>query len=101
MPTLKDVIYKVIKPKSEALAEYYREYREEEKGVKGYYMKKLYEGEYNFWYNEITLLRIPDRERIRVVENLHNAANSLDYITEFETNVLPILVRYWTFDNEL
>lgn len=101
MPTLKDVIYKTIKPKNEALACYYQEYREEEQGVKGYQLKKLFEGEYHFWYNEIKLLPITDSERIKVTESLHKAVNSLDYVTEFEDNVLPILVRHWSFNNGL
>lgn len=100
MPTLKDVIYKIIKPENEALACYYQEYQEDRKDVKGYRLKEVFELEFNFWYNEINLLPIPDKKRTLVIENLHNAVNSLDYVTAFEVNVLPTLVRYWTFNSE-
>lgn len=100
MPTLKDVVYKIIKEKNEALASYYYEFQTEDTSKRGYHLKDVFDNEYVFWYNEIIILPLDDAVKTNLLYDLHEAVSRGDYLKTFEDDVLPILLRYWKFNQD-
>ena len=97
MPTVKDVIYKVVKKQNVALAEYYSVYREESKIENDMQVKKLFKEEAIFWAKEIDLLHIPSKVRTELYNKLREALSSRNYINVFENDIAPVIASYWRF----
>lgn len=97
MPTVKDVIYKVVKKQNVALAEYYLAYREESKIENDMQVKKLFQEEAIFWATEIDTLHIPSKMRKILYQKLREALSSRDYINVFENDIAPVIALYWRF----
>lgn len=101
MSTVKNVIYNLINPHSEALACYYNEYRiEENEGIKGYKVESIYLEDYDFWVKEFTSLQIDESVYIDALTDLYHELRKGNYIDAFESIILPILLEHWKFIDE-
>lgn len=98
MPTIKDVVYKILKEKNTPLAEYYQEYREERnEGIKGYKVQQIFWQEYDFWKEELNMLNIDSSLRDNLLYGMYNEIESGDYLAYFEKEVVPVLNKQWSF----
>lgn len=99
MPTIKDVVYKIIKKEDKALAAYYYEFKpKEDPNIKGYRVHEIFDREVDFWINELTILPIDSKTLENTVYDLHVKTGLGLFFDVFENTVLPLLLKHWKFE---
>lgn len=99
MPTIKDVVYKIIKKEDKALAAYYYEFKpKEDPNIKGYRVHEIFDREVDFWINELTILPIDSKTLENAVYDLHVKTGLGLFFDVFENTVLPLLLKHWKFE---
>lgn len=99
MPTIKDVVYKIINEKDKPLAAYYKEYRQEEDPIiKGYRVKEIFDREVDFWINELNILSIDSKTLENAVYDLNEKTGLGLFFDVFENTILPLLLKHWKFE---
>ena len=97
MPTVKDVVYKIVRKRNPALAEYYYHHRHESIIPNDMHVQKLFNEEYRFWRDELKLLHIPSRELNKSLILFKQQVEKGKFLDGFEQHVLPLAVAYWCF----
>lgn len=95
MSTVNQVIYKIIKPHSEALAAFYQVYHIDSSKMPE---KDALDAEYRFWSTEINLLPIPEEGKLNLCYDLNESISMGQYLTTFEDTILPIVLDHWSMD---
>ena len=94
MPTVKDVIYKILEKQNPPYAWYYQSRRRQSTIPNETHITRLFKEECVFWTNEISSTNIPTSELRIVLQELYKASCGKDFVEYFEHHFLPVLLKY-------